>query len=97
MAMLWHTSRPSATLAVGKEHVPQVTATTLFGEEQCQLGLWRFLRVTNVARQLLAALSLLQNQRENAAIEIKPWLAQRNISSSHTTLGWTVVPKWPCC
>lgn len=42
MPMLWHISQPSATLAVGKEHA---IATTPFGEEGHQLGLWRFLRV----------------------------------------------------
>lgn len=47
MAMLWHTSQPSATLTVGKEHA---TATTLFvWEERHQLSLWRLLRVLKLA------------------------------------------------
>lgn len=87
MAMLWHASQPSATLAVGKEHASQVTATTLSGAEWCQLGLWRLLRATKEARKRLAPLRLLQNQQQNAALKIKPWLAWRNISPSHTTLG----------
>lgn len=34
MAMLWHTSRPSAILVIGKVHTPWVTATTLLGKMQ---------------------------------------------------------------
>lgn len=75
---------------------PSTTAATLFGESRVSWTCGGFPGVTSMDREPLTALQLLQNQRENA-LELKPWLAQRNIKPSHTTLGWTAVPRQPCC
>lgn len=93
VVMLWHPSWTSATWAVGKEHAPRATATRLAKNSVS----WACGIFSGWPDKTFTALNLLQSQWENAVLEIKPWLAQRSISPSHTMLEWTVAPEWPCC